>query len=84
MKKNNINLNTSKFLSKVRQRLDRSEPEPNTRLDYDIEAPKLGINIKINRMLGRTKDFFPIVDPAIKKAGDDEARQTLREHIPTK
>jgi hypothetical protein len=29
-------------------------------------------------MLGRTKDFFPIVDPIIKKAGDDEAKQILR------
>ncbi len=36
----------------------------------------------MNRMLGRGKELFPIVDPAIKKAGDKEMKDMLREHIP--
>ena len=36
----------------------------------------------MNRMQGRNPELFPIVDPAIKKAGDVEMKQELKKHIP--
>ena len=38
----------------------------------------------MNKTLSRTKDFFPIVDPIIKKAGDKEMKESLRQELPTK
>ena len=38
----------------------------------------------MDRMLGRNPELFPIVDPAIKKAGDIEMKEDLRMCIPIK
>ena len=70
----NIDLNTKKFRPKVRTRFDRVGAEPNTRLDYDPPANDLGGMVTMNKTLSRTKEFFPIVDPIIKKAGDKEMK----------
>ena len=38
----------------------------------------------MNRMQGRNPELFPIVDPAIKKAGDREMKDDLKKNIPVK
>lgn len=40
--------------------------------------------LEMDRMLGRNAELFPIVDPAIKKAGDVEMKEELKRHIPIK
>ncbi len=40
--------------------------------------------LQMERMLGRNPELFPIVDPAIKKAGDIEMKEDLRKCIPIK
>lgn len=71
----NIDLNLHSFRDKITTRYDRVEPEPNTRLDYQAKAFALSGLLQMNRMQGRVPNLFPIVDPAIKKAGDAEMRQ---------
>ena len=65
-----INLNLKTFRDQIRTRCDRVGPQPNTRLDYDSKAQALSGLLEMNRMLGRNPELFPIVDPAIKKAGE--------------
>jgi len=57
------------------------EPEPNTRTDYDPPVHDLGGMVTMEKVLSRNRELFPIVDPAIKKAGDKEMRETLRKCI---
>lgn len=38
----------------------------------------------MDRDIGRSPELFPIVDPAIKKAGDEEMKAELRKNIPLK
>lgn len=40
--------------------------------------------ITMDKMKPRTKKFFPIVDPIIKKAGDKEMKESLKKEIPVK
>ena len=35
--------------------------------------------IPMGKILDRSSDLFPIVDPAIKKAGDEEMKNNLRQ-----
>lgn len=77
-------MNTQKFRDKIRTRYDRAEPEPNTRLDYDPPKQELGGMVTMDKMKPRTHKFFPIVDPVIKKAGDKEMKESLRQEIPVK
>ena len=69
---NKINLLLGTFRDKITTRYDRVGPEPNTRLDYDPTPPGLGGLVEMDRDIGRSSELFPIVDPAIKKAGDRE------------
>lgn len=70
----NVDLNLKTFRDHITTRYDRVEPEPNTRLDYDAKAKALSGLLEMNRMQGRSEDLFPVVDPAIKKAGDSEMK----------
>ena len=38
----------------------------------------------MDRMLGRNSELFPTVDPAIKKAGDQQMKADLKRYIPLK
>lgn len=51
----NINLNTKKFVNKIRTRYDRANPEPFTRLDYDASEKELGGMVTMDKMLARNK-----------------------------
>ena len=72
------------YRDEIKTRYDRVGPEPNTRLDYDAKAQALSGLLEMNRMQGRNPELFPIVDPAIKKAGDKEMKEELKSYIPVK
>lgn len=59
-------------------------PEPNTRIDYDPPANKLGGMVTMEKVIARKRELFPVVDPIIKKSGDQEMKEGLRECILTK
>jgi hypothetical protein len=67
-----VNLLLGTFRDRITTRYDRVGAEPNTRLDYDPKPPALGGMVEMGRDIGRSPELFPIVDPAIKKAGDKE------------
>jgi hypothetical protein len=69
---NNVYLTTNKFIQEIKTRYDRAEPSPSLRLNYDINMPKLGKNVKMDRMLERPTNVFPTVNSLVKKKGDDE------------
>jgi hypothetical protein len=79
-----VDLNLNTFRDQIKTRYDRVGAEPNTRLEYDAKAVALSSLLEMNRMQGRSPELFPIVDPAIKKAGDAEMKQELKQHIPIK
>ena len=38
----------------------------------------------MEKVIDRNKELFPIVDPIIKKGGDNEMKETLRKSVPVK
>jgi hypothetical protein len=49
------------------------------RLEYDIDVPKLGRDIKMEKMLARPGNLFSmVVNPRVKKVGDGEIMEKLK------